>query len=136
PAFVTGASAPTQSPGTAASTTNPYLFSTKISGLVCPSFPGEEDVPEANFPAWGAKGGTTKVATGNYMALAATHYNNQPTGHLESGLPTAATSAGKNCATTAYCGNGGLPFPGIVGGKVQKLGLGLQSLSDGTSKTT
>ncbi len=34
---------------------------------------------------------------------------------------------------TAYCGNGAMPFPGVVGGKVQKTGLGMQSLSDGSS---
>jgi prepilin-type N-terminal cleavage/methylation domain-containing protein len=134
-AFAKDAAGGTQAPGTAYNaTTNPYLFSTKISGLVCPSFPGEEDVPVTNFPGWAANNNGVKVATGNYMALSATHYNDTTSGHLESGLPTGTSATGKNCATTAYCGNGGLPFPGVVGGKVQKTGLGLQSLSDGTSK--
>lgn len=135
-AFASGVSGATQQPGSAPSTANPYIFATKISGLVCPSFPGEEDVATSNFPGWAATGGTNKVATGNYMALSATHYYPPSTnGHLESGLPSAAGSTtGKNCATGAYCGNGGLPFPGVVGGRVQKLGLGFQSLSDGTSK--
>jgi prepilin-type N-terminal cleavage/methylation domain-containing protein len=134
-AMAKGTSGPTQNPGTAYNaTTNPYLYSTKISGLVCPSFPGEEDVPLTNMPSWQSDAGV-KIATGNYMALSATHYNSTTTSHLESGLPTAAGQpTGKDCKTTAYCGNGGLPFPGVVGGKVQKTGLGLQSLSDGTSK--
>ena len=136
PAFNTGTAGPTQNPGVAPGPTNPYIFATKISTLVCPSFPGDEDVATSNFgSSWGATGGTNKVASGNYMALAASHYSGQTTGHLESGLPTTAASPnGKDCKTGAYCGNGGLPFPGIVGGRVQKTGLGFQSLSDGTSK--
>jgi len=134
-AWGTGTSGATQNPGTAASATNPYLWGTKISGLVCPSFPGEEDVPSTNFNASVPNQFTGKLATGNYMALSASHYSNQTSKHLESGLPIAAGSPnGKDCASSAYCGNGGLPFPGVVGGKVQKTGLGLQSLSDGTSK--
>lgn len=138
-AFASAAKGATQNPGIAPSTTNPYLFATKISGFVCPSFPGDEEVsvgPGSGFPApWGATGGTNKAGSGNYVALASTHYTTSPTGHLESGLPTTAGSAvGKSCASGAYCGNGALPFPGLVGGRVQKLGLGMQSLSDGTSK--
>ena len=76
-----------------------------------------------------------KVGTGNYMAMASTHYQSSPTGHLESGLPAQpAAQRPRTARRGAYCGNGGLPFPGVVGGKVQKLGLGFQSLSDGTSK--
>jgi len=135
-AFVKGNVAATQNPGTAPSATNPYIFATKISTLVCPSFPGEEDVAVSGFGTnWVDTEAPAKAATGNYMAIPATHYTQQTSGHLESGSPTAAgATTGKNCATGAYCGNGGLPFPGVVGGKVQKLGLGIQSLSDGTSK--
>jgi hypothetical protein len=134
-AFATGAGAATQNPGTAASATNLFIFATKISGLVCPSFPGEEEVNVGTGNSFTAPtGGNSKMASGNYVALAATHYTGT-TNHLESGLPTTAGAAtGKNCASGAYCGNGGLPFPGVVGGKVQKTGLGFQSLSDGTSK--
>jgi prepilin-type N-terminal cleavage/methylation domain-containing protein len=118
------------SPGVAA--TNPYVLSTKVSDFVCPSFPGDEDV--AAFFAQPTTPSGYKVATGNYMALAATHY--QSGGDLESGLPTTANAAtGKSCTGAAYCGNGGLPFPGLVGTKIQRNGLGIQSLSDGTSKT-
>jgi prepilin-type N-terminal cleavage/methylation domain-containing protein len=138
---------PTQNPGTAdASATNPYLFATKISGMVCPSFPGEEDVAVGNFPGIGAAGpsnGTGKLGTGNYMALVSTHYRGDKAANwgdqgVESGLPINATAGGgslKGCHNTAYCGNGGLPFPGVTGTTVQNRGLGLQGLSDGTSKT-
>jgi prepilin-type N-terminal cleavage/methylation domain-containing protein len=132
-AFAAAAKAPTQNPGTAPNlTTNPLIYSTKLAVMVCPSFPGEEEVPVfgmiANQPAG------VKLGSGNYVAVAATHYQsgNQD---LESGLPPANNSViGKNCVSGAYCGNGSLPFPGLVGGQVQRSGLGFQSLSDGTSK--
>jgi type II secretory pathway pseudopilin PulG len=134
-AFATATAAATQNPGVAPNlTTNPLIYSTKLAVMVCPSFPGEEEVPVfgsiPNAPAG------VKIGTGNYVALAATHYQsgNQD---LESGLPTGnMAAAGRNCASGAYCGNGGLPFPGLVGNQVQKVGLGFQSLSDGTSKVT
>jgi hypothetical protein len=75
-----------------------------------------------------------KCGTGNYMAVVATHY--QPSGNREpeSGLPGAnAAATAKDCASGAYCGNGSMPFPGQVGGRVQKRGLNFSSLSDGTS---
>ena len=128
-AFATGTSAPTLNPGVAPSATNLLLYGTKINTLVCPSFPGEEDVTFAPIPVVAP----SKVGTGNYMAIASTHF--QSGGSLESGLPAAAGNAdGKNCAAGAFCGNGGLPFPGLISGRVQKIGLGLQSMSDGTSK--
>jgi prepilin-type N-terminal cleavage/methylation domain-containing protein len=136
-AFLKGQWGATQNIGTVPSATNPYIFATKLANLVCPSFPGEEDVAVGNFGSsnWQNTEAPAKAATGNYMALAATHYTTTPTNHLESGAPSAAGSAtGKPCTSGAYCGNGGLPFPGVVGGKVQKLGLGMQSLSDGSSK--
>ncbi|MCI0332496.1 MAG: DUF1559 domain-containing protein [Planctomycetes bacterium] len=129
----TGTSAPTQNPGTAANTqTNPLLYSAKLGTLICPSYPGDEDVAAFGTPPIPvATGG--KIGAGNYMAIAATHYLS--TNDLESGLPSSAgAKLGKNCATGAYCGNGGMPFPGTISNKVQKRGLGLQSLSDGTSK--
>jgi prepilin-type N-terminal cleavage/methylation domain-containing protein len=125
----------TQNPGTTwNATSNPYLWSTKISGFVCPSFPGEEDVSVFG----GMPTGQGKVASGNYVALVSTHYRTNATDGVESGLPTSTAAGGgstKDCKTGAYCGNGGLVFPGITGGNVQTRGLGLQSLSDGTSKT-
>jgi prepilin-type N-terminal cleavage/methylation domain-containing protein len=144
-AFATGAAGGTLTPGAAAAgTTNPYIFSQKINTLICPSFPGEDDHAVADFPSTWVAGrtgtdGNLKVATGNYMAMAATHFQGT-TKHLESGYPTAAAATtGKNCALgTTYCGNGGLPFPGVTGtaaaAKVTKTGLNIVSLQDGTSK--
>ena len=44
-AFNTATKAATQDPGKAPNaTTNPVLWSTKIAGMVCPSFPGEDEV--------------------------------------------------------------------------------------------
>jgi hypothetical protein len=133
-AFAQGTKGATQSPGSAKSANplNMYLYSTKIGTLVCPSFPGEEDVAAFGSPVMDVQA-PGKIATGNYMAIASTHYHSG--GDLESGLPPSdGAKEGKNCTTGAYCGNGGMPFPGLVSGRVQKTGLGLQSLSDGTSK--
>lgn len=115
-------------PGTAwNATTNPFCLSQKIEVLRCPSYPGEEEVPNAGFLAAPTSAGS-KAGAGNYIAMASTHYRTD--GDLESGSPP----QGKNC-TGAYCGNGSIVFPGMSGTKVTALGLGLNSISDGTSKT-
>ncbi len=123
-------------PGTAASATNPFIFSQKVSTLVCPSFPGDDDHAKSDMNTF-PNGGTSKIGTGNYVAIASTHFI-AGTRHLESGYPaTVNATTAKNCAAgTTYCGNGGLPFPGITGNpaKVQKTGLNIVSLQDGTSK--
>jgi prepilin-type N-terminal cleavage/methylation domain-containing protein len=133
PAF---APSTTQNPTLAPNaTTNPYVWSAAPEVLRCPSYPGEEQVAVAQFfnPVPPAAGGN-KVGAGNYVALSSTHYINGPS--LQSGLPTAAGATnGKDCSSGAYCGNGGIPFPGTVAQKVTKLGHGFQSISDGTSKT-
>jgi prepilin-type N-terminal cleavage/methylation domain-containing protein len=135
-AFAKGPMAPTQSPGTAPNnTTNPLIYSTKLAVMLCPSYPGEEEVPATGFGVIPNEPAGVKIGTGNYMAMVATHY--QPSGNRdpESGLPASTGAAtSRDCNTGAYCGNGALPFPGLVGGRVQKRGLNFSSLSDGTSK--
>jgi hypothetical protein len=114
--------------GPAAKPNNPYFWSHKLPELVCPTFPGEEEVaPFGQIPNTAG----LRVATGNYVAVPATHYRSSPAGHLESGPPSAV---GTDCSGK-FCGNGALPFPGIIGGKVQKSGLPLGSLTDGASRT-
>jgi len=139
PAFGTNTLAATlTTPGVAATNpTNPYVFAQKVGTLVCPSFPGEDDHAAGDISSF-PQGGTVKIGTGNYMAIAGTHFilGNKT---LESGYPaTAGSSAAvKPCAAgVTYCGNGGLPFPGVIGtpAKVQKTGLNIVSLQDGTSK--
>jgi prepilin-type N-terminal cleavage/methylation domain-containing protein len=126
----TGTKAATQSPGLAPATANPFIYSAKLAVMVCPSYPGEEEVPV--FGSIPTKD-SLKCGTGNYMAIAATHYIPAKM-DLESGLPGSNNiGEAKDCASGAYCGNGALPFPGLVGGRVQKRGLNLSSLSDGTS---
>ncbi|HEY3392117.1 MAG TPA: DUF1559 domain-containing protein [Lacipirellulaceae bacterium] len=121
---------PTQNPGVVPSAANPFIYSAKLGVMLCPSFPGEEEVPV--FGDIPTKDGL-KVGTGNYVAVVATHYQPSGTKHPESGLPSSATSASRNCDSGAYCGNGSMPFPGQVGGRVQRRGLNFSSLSDGTS---
>ncbi len=141
-AFEKGAKAATQNPGLAPNaTTNPYIMATKISTVVCPSFPGEEDVPRQNFPTLNATGGTDRLGTGNYVALVSTHYRTSIASEgVESGLPSTTAVGGgstKHCGTadtSAHCGNGGLVFPKQSATTVTRNGLGMNSLSDGTSK--
>jgi hypothetical protein len=113
-----------------ASNTSPFFWSTKISAFVCPSLPGEDEVDSfGSIPK-------SKVAAGNYVALAATHYRPSPRNHLESLLPSgeAANAGGHDCTNVPYCGNGGLPFPGVRDGKVMKIGLSIQDYRRGMSK--
>jgi prepilin-type N-terminal cleavage/methylation domain-containing protein len=132
-AFAKDAKGGTQTPGTPASPSNPlnpYIFATKISTVVCPSYPGEEDVPVANFAnSWNPTNGTARVGAGTYVALASTHYrgNNASAAAnegLESGLPTTGSQTGttggggstKHCGSAAsgsFCGNAAWP-PGAL----------------------
>jgi type II secretory pathway pseudopilin PulG len=115
-----------------ATNANPFFWSIKISNLMCPSFPGEEEVaPFADIPTTAG----LKVASGNYVALAATHYRTSPSNHLESGPPTGAgaNSGGQDCFAGPYCGNGGLPFPGVQNGTVQATGRQFRDFRYGTS---
>ena len=114
-----------------ASEASPFFWSSKLSTLVCPSFPGEDDVASfGSIPK-------SRAATGNYVALAATHYRSSPSHHLES-LPVAgevANAGGHDCTNVPYCGNGGLPFPGIKDGRVPRAGLRVGDYRRGASKT-
>src|SRR3954453_7236307 len=107
-AFATGNSAPTLNPGTAQGANNPtFIWSVKLGNLVCPSFPGDDDVTATGFGSIPPGNPVQKVATGNYMAIASTAV--LPSRHLESASnpPSANATLGKDC-TGAYCGNGGL----------------------------
>ena len=79
-----------------------------------------------------------ETASGNYVALSATHY---PDISNPLALATAAPvanqmGANNQCNTGSYCGNGILAFPGTVSNKITKKGYAFRSMSDGTSKTT
>jgi prepilin-type N-terminal cleavage/methylation domain-containing protein len=139
-----------QNPGVGAvvSATNPYIFATKLSVMVCPSYPGEEDVPVANFPNWNPTNGTGRVGAGTYVSLPSTHYRGSKAGAaktegLEGGLPKDGTAGGgstNHCGTAGtgpWCGNGALPFPvqrNLTTMQLSKKGLNFSALSDGTSK--
>ena len=107
--------------------TQDFLGLNKISTLICPSYPGEEETADDNYPTANILRGPltprdTKLGITNYVALAASNY--------EGGRPN------KLAGTTAtYQGNGALPFPGSTGNRLTKKGLGIAALSDGTSKT-
>ncbi len=141
PAFVDGDRGATVIPEDAYNADdNPYVFETEIQVLICPSYPGEASV--ANFFD-SADDADAKPAACNYIAMASTNYIDENgasggvSGDLESsGTPVNNTGAAKGCpANSAYCGNGALEFPGMVGGRIQRQGRRLGDLADGTSKT-
>jgi prepilin-type N-terminal cleavage/methylation domain-containing protein len=149
-AEVAGRTNPTQ---TYNATTNPYAWETKIEVLKCPSYAGEDAVAQKNGFFTGGIGTintASQIAVGNYICLPATHILENVTpassgtaGDLASGPPTAGSANGRGCLGSAYCGNGGIPFPGMVGGaatattspKITKQGYSFAQLSDGSSKT-
>lgn len=126
-------------------TTNPYEWETKIEVLRCPSYAGEESVAQNATQGMfqnSAINSASQYAVGNYLSLPATHILRAgATGDLATAPPTAGSpgTATSGCNAKAYCGNGALPFPGMVGtgaaAKITKQGYGFAQLSDGTSKT-
>jgi hypothetical protein len=128
---------------------NLYDWETKIPVLLCPSYAGEDSVTPTGFiTASPAPAPASTVAAGNYIVLSSTHYldDTSPGGGLATGPPAAGatgTSTTNGCGTVAspkaYCGNGGIPFPGATGTgnslQVTKQGFPFASFSDGTSKT-
>jgi hypothetical protein len=124
-------------------TTNPYLWESKIEVLRCPSYPGEESVTQRNgiFMDQSIPGTGSTHGVGNYLCLPSTHYIDG--GDLATAPPRsgqAAQAATDGCNNKAYCGNGALPFPGIVGTtpttqRITRQGYSFAQLSDGTSKT-
>ena len=130
------ASAATQNPGTAPSADEPVYLRHEDRRAGVPELSGRRRCGDGWFPGLCRHGGTSKVGTGNYMAMAATHYRTTPTSHLESGLPTTArrdrpvrTALAAPIAATAAC-----RFRASSAARCRRSGLGLQSLSDGTSK--
>ncbi len=125
----TGQSWP-QQPGVATGPLNPFIHEAKLEETLCPSYPGEE-----TSAALASSGSGDSTAISNYVALAATHYT-QPTtpAHLATSAPSNAANTA-DCQNKSYCGNGTLVFPGNVGGRVTRKGLGFNSVSDGTSNT-
>lgn len=125
-------------------TKNPYDWETKIPVLLCPSYAGEDTVAPTELDSTAAAPTTSVVAACNYVVLASTHYFAD--GSLATGAPVAGqagVSTTNGCGTTAspksYCGNGGIPFPGMTGNgataQITRLGNSFASFSDGTSKT-
>ncbi len=122
------------------SSTNPYFWESKIEVLRCPSFPGEESIPQTAgfFTGPPVPNAASQIATGNYLSLPSTHFVTG--GDLATAPPVAnAVGVANACLNKAFCGNGALPFPGSTGTgvntKITKKGLSFAQLSDGASKT-
>ena len=105
---------------------NIFYYEVELEFTRCPSFPGD-DFSSALPKSDNGEGS----AVGNYVALPSTHYMNSGAALATSGR----FSASANCTSSAYCGNGALPFAGVTNGRVERKGLRMASLSDGTSKT-
>ncbi len=75
-------------------------------------------------------------AISNYHAFAGSNFTNlEGLGRLVPAENLQTLPDGRIVPSKAYEGNGALPFPGMVGGKIMNRGLGIQSISDGTSNT-
>jgi prepilin-type N-terminal cleavage/methylation domain-containing protein len=100
----------------------------------CPSFPGQATAPGifGSFPSI--------PGAGTYLTLAASSYFDGSQTELQSGYPgdtTPVAATGTPCTVNViqFCGNGAMPFPGIIGGQAVKRGLKIQQVSDGTAQT-
>lgn len=125
-------------PAAVGSPVAPYVHEIELQEFMCPSFPGEETSTLIK-DALNLGSRTDEVGISNYVTLAATHYTNPAAGdaHLaNSGVPaTSNPNDPESCSGKTYCGNGTIVFPGLVGARVTLRGLGMQSVSDGTSNT-
>jgi prepilin-type N-terminal cleavage/methylation domain-containing protein len=120
---------------------NPYIVSSPMPILTCPSFRGSKEVPATGFLVTVPPPSSTTVSAGNYAAVAATSYSvtgsTLDTANLERRQVPPNPIPAQNCDANVLCGNGGLPFAGRppTGTKVLTKGNGMQAFRDGTSKT-
>ncbi|MGL4512735.1 MAG: DUF1559 domain-containing protein [Lacipirellulaceae bacterium] len=119
---------------TANQATVKYFWEQKIDGFVCPSTDGDETAGiVAPAPLV-----TNEPASGNYVAIAATHFagpaTTRPTSLTTNPPPATGVGLPNQCGG-AYCGNATLAFPGVSAGKITDKGYGFRSMTDGTAKT-
>jgi uncharacterized protein DUF1559 len=96
-----------------------------VNNFLCPSFNGDSHVVEQDSDYKPMKDGALP-AVSNYHALAGSHFfNAEGLGRLN---PPDQLNRG-------YEGDGGIPFPSLVGDKLQRQGLSIRSFQDGTSNT-
>lgn len=88
--------------------------------VICPSVP-EVAVSSSDYPG-------VKAAVGSYFATSGTHfYNRTGVGRLIDGTPPPRNFA--------YEGNGAMPFPGFISGKLNRKGRNYAAIRDGLSRT-
>jgi hypothetical protein len=108
----------------------------RVESFLCPSFLAERP---ADAPGQvGGEANAAKKGNGlsNYQALASSHlFQKEGIGRLIQSEFLKKDDNGRAVCTRAYEGNGVICFPGVVGGKISRIGLGMQSISDGTSRT-
>ncbi|MEM6330482.1 MAG: DUF1559 domain-containing protein [Planctomycetota bacterium] len=125
------------SPNNAINANSPFIWESQIEVLRCPSFPGDPTISGGPFGQGNLETANGGVATGNYIALAGTHYalsggTTNANGVSPSGSWVA--TAQDTCNNRAYCGNGQIAFPGLVGGRITSKGNNFASMPDGSSK--
>jgi hypothetical protein len=88
--------------------------------VICPSVP-EVAVSSSDYPG-------VKAAVGSYCATSGTHfYNRTGVGRLIERV--------QGARGFAYEGNGAMPFPGVIGGRVNPKGRNYAAIRDGLSRT-
>ncbi len=96
-------------PGAAANTPNRYAHEIQVEAFKCPSFPGSDTAKVM-------KANNLNFASGNYVAIASTHYNAEgktgATGAADTGASTGSLYDGQTSANARkqLCGNGAIPF--------------------------
>lgn len=88
--------------------------------VICPSVP-DVSVSSSDYPG-------VKAAVGSYFATSGTHfYNRTGVGRLIDGTPPPRSFA--------FEGNGAMPFPGVISGKLNRKGRNYAAIRDGLSRT-
>jgi prepilin-type N-terminal cleavage/methylation domain-containing protein len=119
---------------------NLFLWESPIEVLVCPSYPGEEQLAAGDGTGFEELPNNTNIAAGSYRVTAATHYIKTGTSanHLANKLPGTPTGPHGGCTGGQFCGNGAIVFPNIIPGEFPRInskGTRLVNISDGLSKT-
>ncbi|WP_146397526.1 DUF1559 family PulG-like putative transporter [Pseudobythopirellula maris] len=121
--------------------TNPYFWEVELPVLLCPSYDGDETTSytgQGDLPPATLRG---DPAISNYKAIPSTHYGGLGASgdgslSLTTNSPTSGNESDEDeCDNGAYCGNGVLAFPGLVGDRVNNRGFNFASMTDGSAKT-
>ena len=86
----------------------PCALQQRVSGYMCPSFPGKEEVKSGRYPS-----PEFPPAVGNYVAMPSSHYNNDGTGNAKDTGPSDTATlyeSYRNNKQSKFAGNGIIVF--------------------------